>query len=79
MTVSGTTYEGFFSGVFISVSSAAVAQISPVEKLGARMATFFLPTAVATPVGTPIGGASVNHGTKEEYHNVALFAVLMWL
>ncbi|EJD00088.1 MFS general substrate transporter [Fomitiporia mediterranea MF3/22] len=65
---------GFFSGIFISVSSAAVGQISPVDKLGARIGTFFLPTAVATLVGTPIGGAFVKTGSKEEYHHVAIFA-----
>lgn len=65
---------GFFSGIFISVSAAAVAQISPIDKLGARIGTFFLPTAIATLVGTPIGGAFVKTGTKEEYHHVAIFA-----
>ena len=68
---------GFFSGVFISVSSAAVGQLSPVDKLGARIGTFFLPTAVATLVGTPIGGAFVKVGTKTEYHHVAIFAVCL--
>ncbi|KAF4568336.1 hypothetical protein EYR40_010261 [Pleurotus pulmonarius] len=78
LIVFACTY-GFFSGVFISVSSAAVGQISPVEKLGARMGTFFLPTAVATLVGTPIGGVFVRHGTKAEYHNVVVFAGVMVL
>ncbi|KAJ8514460.1 hypothetical protein ONZ45_g8006 [Pleurotus djamor] len=68
---------GFFSGIFISVSSAAVAQLVPIEKLGARMGTFFLPTAVATLVGTPIGGAFVKYGTKDEFRHVAAFSGAM--
>ncbi|KAL5513477.1 hypothetical protein ACEPAH_3876 [Sanghuangporus vaninii] len=68
---------GFFSGIFISVSSAAVGQLSPVDKLGARIGTFFLPTAVATLVGTPIGGVFVKTGTKDEYHHIAIFAGVM--
>ncbi|EKM51453.1 uncharacterized protein PHACADRAFT_166015 [Phanerochaete carnosa HHB-10118-sp] len=65
---------GFFSGIFISVISAAVGQISPVERLGARIGTFSLPTAIATLVGTPIGGAFVKAGTRDEYHHIAVFA-----
>ncbi|OCB87716.1 MFS general substrate transporter [Sanghuangporus baumii] len=68
---------GFFSGIFISVSSAAVGQLSPVDKLGARIGTFFLPTAVATLVGTPIGGVFVKTGTRDEYHHIAIFAGVM--
>lgn len=70
---------GFFSGIFISVSPAAVGQISPTDKLGARIATFFVPVALATLVGTPIGGAFVKNGTEEEYHHVAIFAVCLIL
>ncbi|KIJ50363.1 hypothetical protein M422DRAFT_224689 [Sphaerobolus stellatus SS14] len=73
LVIFACTY-GFFSGIFISVSAAAVAQISPVDRLGARMGTFFLPTAVATLVGTPIGGLFVKTGTVDEYHHVAIFA-----
>lgn len=69
------SFAGFFSGIFISVSAAAVGQISPVDRLGARIGTFFLPTAIATLVGTPIGGSFVKAGTKDEYHHVAIFAV----
>ncbi|KAI0076125.1 MFS general substrate transporter [Panus rudis PR-1116 ss-1] len=76
LIVFACTY-GFFSGVFISVCSAAVAQISPIDRLGARMGTFFLPTAIATLLGTPIGGAFVKTGTRDEYHHVAIFAGVM--
>ncbi len=67
--------SGFFSGIFISVSPAAIGQISPTDKLGARISTFFGVISIATLLGTPIGGAFVKQGTKEEYHNVAIFAV----
>jgi len=68
---------GLLSGIFISVSPAAIGQISPTDKLGARIGTFFLPMALAILLGTPIGGAFVQNGTRPEYHHVAIFAGVM--
>ncbi|KAL5520863.1 hypothetical protein ACEPAF_2866 [Sanghuangporus sanghuang] len=68
---------GFFAGVYMTLEVATVSRLSPVEKLGARIGTFYLPIAVASLLGTPIGGAFVKSGTKEEYHRVAIFAGAM--
>ena len=48
--------------------------MSPTDRLGARIGTFFLPVALATLLGTPIGGAFVKHQTPAEYNHVAIFA-----
>ena len=64
-----------FSGVFIGLSPAAIAQISPTEKLGARIGAYLLPTALATLVGTPISGAFVPTGTEEQYRKIAIYSV----
>lgn len=72
---------GLFSGAFISVCPAAVGQISPTSRLGARIGTFFGIVAFATLLGTPVGGAfvkgggSASGGGKEEYRRVAVFSV----
>ncbi|KAL5497788.1 hypothetical protein ACEPAH_2719 [Sanghuangporus vaninii] len=75
-TVFACSY-GFFAGVYMTLEVATVSRLSPVEKLGARIGTFYLPISVASLLGTPIGGAFVKSGTKEEYHRVAIFAGAM--
>ncbi|KAA8617865.1 hypothetical protein PtrV1_09372 [Pyrenophora tritici-repentis] len=67
---------GFSSGIFISVTPAAVAQISPNDRIGARIGAFFTLAAVATLIGTPIAGALVDENVDNGYRNVILFAGL---
>lgn len=66
---------GFTSGVFISVVPPAVAQISPDDKIGGRIGAFFMLTAVATLVGSPIAGMLVDETSQNGYTNMILFAV----
>ncbi|KAI1161515.1 MFS general substrate transporter [Nemania serpens] len=55
---------GFFSGIWISVTPAVVGEISPKEKLGARIGAFFCLTAVATLAGSPAAGALIRDSAK---------------
>lgn len=66
---------GFCSGVFISVTNAAVAQILPREKQGARQGAFFVLTAVATLIGSPIGGALIKSESRAGYQPMIIFSV----
>lgn len=66
---------GFTSGIFISVTPAVVAQISPDDRIGARIGAFFTLTAVATLIGTPVAGELVDRNRENGYQNLILFAV----
>ncbi|KAF2656732.1 MFS general substrate transporter [Lophiostoma macrostomum CBS 122681] len=68
---------GFFSGMFIALNSPVIARISPKEKLGARIGAFFSVIAIASLVGTPIGGALLPKGddlAREAYRGVILYS-----
>lgn len=69
-----TCLYGFCSGIFISVMPSAVAQISPEEKIGARLGAFSSVSAVAVLIGTPIGGSFVKNGTLDEYEKLIVYA-----
>lgn len=75
LVIAFTLLYGFCSGIFISVTPAVVAQITPEEKLGARLGAFFSTTAIATLIGTPIGGALLQGETRSSYQYVIVFAV----
>lgn len=66
---------GFCSGIFICVTPAVIAQITPDEKLGARLGAFFSTTAIATLIGNPIGGALLRGEARSSYQYLILFAV----
>lgn len=66
---------GFASGIFISVMPAATAQITPVDKLGARLGAFGSVTSVAFLTGTPIAGSLIQGETREGYQPLLIFAV----
>jgi hypothetical protein len=66
---------GFSSGIFISVTPAVVAQLSPDDKIGARIGAFFTLAAIATLIGTPIAGTIIDQGAHDPYRNLILFAV----
>ncbi|OJD29981.1 uncharacterized protein BKCO1_680003 [Diplodia corticola] len=70
---------GFTSGVFISVTPAAVTQIVPEDKIGARMGAFFTLTALATLMGSPVAGCLIDEGDgvgTEGYRGIILFTGL---
>ncbi|KAK0653681.1 Aspyridones efflux protein apdF [Lasiodiplodia hormozganensis] len=64
---------GFTSGVFISVTPPAVAQILPDDKIGARIGAFFTLTALATLMGSPIAGCLLDESSPDGYTNMILF------
>lgn len=66
---------GFTSGIFISVTPAVVAQISPDDRIGARIGAFFTLAAVATLIGTPIAGQLLDGEAEDGYRSLILFAV----
>jgi MCP family monocarboxylic acid transporter-like MFS transporter 10 len=67
---------GYCTGHFVALLPAVVAQISPEEKLGARMGALYSVVALASLVGTPIGGALIkDKGTREGYQNLIFFSV----
>lgn len=66
---------GFVSGIFISVMPAATAQITPTEKLGARLGAFGTVTSVAFLTGSPTAGALIKGQTREGYQPLIAFAV----
>jgi MCP family monocarboxylic acid transporter-like MFS transporter 10 len=56
---------GFCSGIFIAVLPVIVAQITPAEKLGGRIGAFYMVSAVAQLVGSPLGGALIQSGNGQ--------------
>jgi MFS family permease len=66
---------GFSSGVFIAVLPVIVAQISPEEKLGGRIGTFYSLLSIAQLVGSPIAGALINKKDAGGYSGLIIFAV----
>ncbi|KKA25528.1 hypothetical protein T310_0408 [Rasamsonia emersonii CBS 393.64] len=69
-----TCLYGFCSGIFISVTPSAVAQITLEAKIGARLSAFSTCTAVATLIGTPIGGALIREETRAGYQPLIIFS-----
>ncbi len=73
--VSRILFYGFCSGIFISVMPAAVGQITPADKLGARLGAFGSVTAIAFLIGTPIAGALIQGDTVAGYQPLIIFSV----
>ena len=53
--------------------SPVVAHISPDDKIGARLGTFTLWSAIGVFTGTPIGGAFIKHEVLEEYKHLICY------
>lgn len=66
---------GFFSGMFVGLIPPVVSQISPDERLGARIGAFYSLIAISSLIGTPVGGALINGNARADYQNVILYAV----
>jgi MFS family permease len=52
-------FYGFFSGAFVSLGPAIVAQISEIRQIGVRVGTVYLLVSIAALTGSPIAGALV--------------------
>ncbi|KAK9461680.1 major facilitator superfamily domain-containing protein [Lipomyces oligophaga] len=68
-----TVVYGFVSGASLTVWQAAVAEISPLRELGARLGAVNALTAFGTLAGIPIGGAILDSGSREKYWGIAIF------
>ncbi|KIK56219.1 hypothetical protein GYMLUDRAFT_230316 [Collybiopsis luxurians FD-317 M1] len=68
---------GAFSGPFFSVAPACVAEISPIEKVGARLGGTFAFMASAMIAGTPIAGVFIKKQTEANFKNLILFSGVM--
>lgn len=66
---------GFSSGVFIAVLPVIVAQISPEEKLGGRIGTFYSLLSIAQLIGSPIAGALIKKKDASGYSGLIIFVV----
>lgn len=69
---------GFSSGGFISLAPTLIAQISPIQQIGARLGLAFACQGLGSLIGSPIGGAivSANNG---EYIGLQLFCGFVML
>ena len=75
VVIAFTCLYGFCSGILISVTPAVIGQLTPEERLGARLGAFFSTTAIATLIGTPIGGALIQGEANNDYQYLIIFAV----
>ncbi|KAF2681244.1 MFS general substrate transporter [Lentithecium fluviatile CBS 122367] len=77
-----TCLYGFGFGVYVAVLPSAVTQITPDNKIGARMGAFYSIAAVSSLIGAPIGSALIRRddaghaiGGEEGYKGLIAFAV----
>jgi MFS family permease len=67
---------GFATSSVTSLPASVIGQITPESSLGARIGAFFSVIALASLVGSPIGGALItNPDQKEGYRWLVLFSV----
>jgi MFS family permease len=67
---------GGFLCLFLWLLSDTIGQITPDGSLGARIGAFYSVIAVASLVGTPIGGALIqDKNTKDGYRWLIVFSV----
>jgi MCP family monocarboxylic acid transporter-like MFS transporter 10 len=67
---------GFCTSNVTALPPSVIGHITPDDKLGARIGAFYSVIAIASLVGTPIGGALItDHDTKEGYRWLILFSV----
>ncbi|KAF9048047.1 MFS general substrate transporter [Hymenopellis radicata] len=70
---------GFTSGPFFSLLPSCVAQISPIEKVGARIGMMFATMSSGAFAGTPIGGVFIKTKTLDNFHHLILFSGVVGL
>lgn len=67
---------GFSTSSVSSLPPSIIGQITPDDRLGARIGAFYSIVAIASLVGTPIGGALItNSDDKNGYKWLILFSV----
>ncbi|KAF2132196.1 MFS general substrate transporter [Dothidotthia symphoricarpi CBS 119687] len=67
---------GFSTGNFVALIPPVIGQITPDDKLGARIGAFYSVVAISSLVGTPIGGALITDDhSKEGYRWLICFAL----
>ena len=66
---------GLTSGSFVSLGPAATVEISPRDKVGARLGASLLLGCVGSIVGSPIAGAIVHDISDETIRNCIFFTV----
>lgn len=67
---------GFLTSNVTALPPSIIGHITPNEKLGARIGAFYSVIAIASLVGTPIGGALItNHDTRDGYRWLIAFSV----
>ncbi|KAH7878782.1 major facilitator superfamily domain-containing protein [Lentinula edodes] len=70
---------GMFCGPFFSVTPSCVAEISPIERVGARIGGTYAFMASATLAGTPISGLFIKEQTRDNFDKLILFSGIMSL
>lgn len=76
VTVLFSCLYGFGTGNFTALLPSVVGQITPDERLGARLGSFYSVVAIASLVGTPIGSALItNEDNREGYWWLIVFSV----
>ncbi|KIK51471.1 hypothetical protein GYMLUDRAFT_208622 [Collybiopsis luxurians FD-317 M1] len=64
---------GFASGPFFSLLPACVAQISPPDRIGARIGMLFATLSFGALAGTPIGGLFIREITVANFQHLILY------
>ncbi|KAF8815618.1 MFS general substrate transporter [Phlegmacium glaucopus] len=70
---------GFASGPFFSLLPACVAQISPVDRVGARIGMLFATLSTGALAGTPIGGVFIRDPTVANFKHLILYTGVLGL
>jgi MFS family permease len=67
---------GFCTSSVTALPPSVIGQITPDDRLGARIGAFYSIVAIASLVGTPIGGALITDDkTKDGYRSLIVFSV----
>jgi MCP family monocarboxylic acid transporter-like MFS transporter 10 len=67
---------GFFSSSVSALTPSVIGQITPDDKLGARIGAFYSVISIASLVGPPIGGALITSSDdKDGYRWLIVFSV----
>ncbi|KAJ5778373.1 MFS general substrate transporter [Penicillium odoratum] len=66
-------FFGFFSGAYVSLTPALIAQLSPIQEIGIRTGALYFFVSIAVLTGSPIAGALVSVD-KGNYGYLEIFA-----